>query len=195
MARFGGQVSLARMGYTDTKILDGLIAKKVISQEADRLSLGASSAEIKDRIATMFRDPSGKFLLTDASGKFDMSKYQERLLHHIEAHPDFIRPEGFRNEVVAMLREPIGDLCISRPKSRLTWGIEIPFDQRYVTYVWFDALLNYVSALKYKGEEVFQAFWPEAQHFIGKDILKPHGVFWPTIATSSGSGQRIWLTG
>lgn len=117
---------------------------------------------------------------------FRMGKYQEQLLRHIETHPDFIRPEGFKNEVVAMLREPIGDLCISRPKSRLTWGIEIPFDQRYVTYVWFDALINYVSALKYKGEEVFQTFWPEAQHFIGKDILKPHGVFWPTMLMAAG---------
>ncbi len=117
---------------------------------------------------------------------FRMSKYQERLLRHLEEQPDFIRPEGFRNEVVAMLREPIGDLCISRPKSRLTWGIEIPFDQRYVTYVWFDALINYVSALKYKGEQLFQKFWPEAQHFIGKDILKPHGVFWPTMLMAAG---------
>ncbi|MBI2988522.1 MAG: methionine--tRNA ligase [Deltaproteobacteria bacterium] len=117
---------------------------------------------------------------------FRMGKYQEALLRHIEAHPDFIRPEGFRNEVVAMLREPIGDLCISRPKSRLTWGIEIPFDQRYVTYVWFDALINYVSALKYKGEAAFKKFWPEAQHFIGKDILKPHGVFWPTMLMAAG---------
>jgi methionyl-tRNA synthetase len=117
---------------------------------------------------------------------FRMGKYQERLLHHIETHPDFIRPEGFKNEVVAMLREPIGDLSISRPKTRLLWGIEIPFDDRYVTYVWFDALLNYVSALKYKGEEVFQTFWPEAQHFIGKDILKPHGVFWPTMLMAAG---------
>ena len=102
---------------------------------------------------------------------FRMSKYQDRLLRHLKEHPDFIRPEGFRNEVVAMLREPIGDLCISRPKSRLTWGIEIPFDQRYVTYVWFDALINYVSALKYEGEAAFEKFWPQAQHFIGKDIL------------------------
>jgi len=117
---------------------------------------------------------------------FRMGKYQERLLRHIEDHPDFIRPEGFKNEVLAMLREPIGNLCISRPKSRLTWGIEIPFDQRYVTYVWFDALINYVSALHYKGEEVFQKFWPEAQHFIGKDILKPHGVFWPTMLMAAG---------
>ena len=120
-------------------------------------------------------------LIEEENYFFRMSKYQERLLRHIEAHPDFIRPEGFRHEVVAMLRDPIGDLCISRPKSRLIWGIEIPFDPRYVTYVWFDALINYVSALKYKGEEVFEKFWPEAQHFIGKDILKPHGVFWPTM--------------
>src|SRR2546422_3555066 len=125
-------------------------------------------------------------LIEEENYFFRMSKYQERLLHHIEAHPDFIRPENFRNEVLAMLREPIGDLCISRPKSRLTWGIEIPFDQRYVTYVWFDALINYVSALKYKGEEAFQKFWSEAEHFIGKDILKPHGVFWPTMLMAAG---------
>jgi methionyl-tRNA synthetase len=117
---------------------------------------------------------------------FRMSKYQEPLLRHLEAHPDFIRPEGFKNEVVAMLREPIGDLCISRPKSRLTWGIEIPFDPRYVTYVWFDALINYVSALKYKGEDFLERFWPEAEHFIGKDIVKPHGVFWPTMLMAAG---------
>jgi methionyl-tRNA synthetase len=107
-------------------------------------------------------------------------------LRHIEEQPDFIRPEGFRNEVAAMLREPIGDLCISRPKSRLTWGIELPFDKNYVTYVWFDALINYASALKYKGEDFFQKFWPEAQHFIGKDIVKPHGVFWPTMLMAAG---------
>jgi len=120
-------------------------------------------------------------LLEEENYFFRMSKYQDRLLQHIEAHQDFIRPEGFKNEVLAMLREPIGDLCISRPKSRLAWGIEVPFDNHYVTYVWFDALINYVSALKYKGEKVFQEFWPEAQHFIGKDILKPHGVFWPAM--------------
>lgn len=117
---------------------------------------------------------------------FRMSKYQKRLLGHLEEHPDFIRPEGFKNEVVAMLREPIGDLCISRPKSRLNWGIEIPFDQRYVTYVWFDALINYVSALKHRGEEFFRKFWPQAEHFIGKDIVKPHGVFWPTMLMAAG---------
>jgi methionyl-tRNA synthetase len=117
---------------------------------------------------------------------FRMSKYQDRLLRHLEEHPDFVRPEGFKNEIAAMLREPIGDLCISRPKSRLTWGIELPFDQRYVTYVWFDALINYVSALKHKGEDFFKELWPEVEHFIGKDIVKPHGVFWPTMLMAAG---------
>jgi methionyl-tRNA synthetase len=125
-------------------------------------------------------------LIEEENYFFRMSKYQDRLLRHIQSHSDFIRPEGFKNEVAAMLREPIGDLCISRPKGRLTWGIEIPFDPRYVTYVWFDALINYVSALKHRGEEFFEKFWPEAEHFIGKDIVKPHGVFWPTMLMAAG---------
>jgi methionyl-tRNA synthetase len=125
-------------------------------------------------------------LIEEENYFFRMGKYQERLREHIEGHADFIRPEGYRNEVLGMLREPIGDLCISRPKSRLTWGIEIPFDGRYVTYVWFDALINYVSALKERGEEFFRKFWPEAQHFIGKDIVKAHGVFWPTMLMAAG---------
>jgi methionyl-tRNA synthetase len=125
-------------------------------------------------------------LIEEENYFFRMSKYQDHLLRHIETHPQFIRPEGYKNEVLAMLREPIEDLCISRPKSRLTWGIELPFDKRYVTYVWFDALINYVSALKRKGEGDFQKFWPEAQHFIGKDIVKPHGVFWPTMLLAAG---------
>ena len=125
-------------------------------------------------------------LIEEENYFFRMGKYQDRLLRYLEEHPDFIRPEGFKNEVVAMLREPIGDLCISRPKSRLTWGIEIPFDRRYVTYVWFDALINYVSALKHRGEDFFEKLWPHAEHFIGKDILKLHGVFWPTMLMAAG---------
>jgi len=78
-SRFGSQMSLSRMGYTDEKILEGLISKNVVLQEAERMGLGASEEEIKERIASMFRDPSGKFLLVDSSGKFDMSKYQERV--------------------------------------------------------------------------------------------------------------------
>jgi len=115
-----------------------------------------------------------------------MGKYQQWLISHIEEHPDFIRPERYRNEVLAFLREPLGDLCISRPKSRLTWGITLPFDERYVTYVWFDALLNYVSALGYPDGGRFHTFWPAAQHIVAKDILKPHGIYWPCMLKAAG---------
>jgi len=117
---------------------------------------------------------------------FKMSKYQQWLLDHIEENPDFIRPERYKNEVLSFLREPLEDLCISRPKSRLKWGITLPFDEDYVTYVWFDALLNYVSALGYPDGEMYEKFWPYAQHIVAKDILKPHGIYWPTILKSAG---------
>jgi methionyl-tRNA synthetase len=117
---------------------------------------------------------------------FKMSKYQKWLLDHIEKNPDFIRPERYKNEVLSFLREPLEDLCISRPKSRLKWGITLPFDEDYVTYVWFDALLNYVSALGYSDGELYKKFWPHAQHIVAKDILKPHGIYWPTMLKSAG---------
>ncbi len=117
---------------------------------------------------------------------FRMSRYQEWLVDHIRRHPDFIQPERYRNEVLSFLREPLGDLCISRPKSRLQWGITLPFDPDYVTYVWFDALLNYVSALGYPDGADFAKYWPAAQHVIAKDILKPHGIYWPTMLKAAG---------
>jgi methionyl-tRNA synthetase len=117
---------------------------------------------------------------------FRMSRYQQWLVDHITANPGFIRPERYRNEVLAFLREPLGDLCISRPKSRLTWGITLPFDDQYVTYVWFDALLNYVSGLGYPDSEHYRIFWPVAQHIVAKDILKPHGIYWPCMLKAAG---------
>ncbi|MFZ0610598.1 MAG: methionine--tRNA ligase [Desulfobacterales bacterium] len=117
---------------------------------------------------------------------FRMSRYQDWLIDHIKSHPDFIRPERYRNEVLAFLRDPLEDLCISRPKSRLKWGITLPFDDNYVTYVWFDALLNYVSALGYPEGELFRKFWPVAQHIVAKDILKPHGIYWPIMLKAAG---------
>ena len=117
---------------------------------------------------------------------FKMSKYQDWLIDHIQKNPTFIRPERYRNEVLSFLSEPLEDLCISRPKSRLSWGITLPFDDRYVTYVWFDALINYVSALSYPDGPLFSSFWPVAQHLIAKDILKPHGIYWPTMLKAAG---------
>lgn len=113
---------------------------------------------------------------------FRMSQFQDRLIQHIESHPDFIQPEVRRNEVLGFLKRPLEDLSISRPKSRLSWGIELPFDPGYVTYVWFDALINYISALEYLlPTPSFDRFWPATIHLVGKDILTTHAVYWSTI--------------
>ena len=126
-------------------------------------------------------------LIEEENYFFRMTKYVDRVIAHLETDPEAITPERYRNEVLAMLRGgALGDLCISRPKQRLQWGIELPFDRQYVTYVWFDALISYVSGLQAHGDETFRALWPVAHHVIGKDILKPHGVFWPTMLMALG---------
>src|SRR3990172_1516261 len=117
---------------------------------------------------------------------FRMGKYQEWLIDYIHGNPDFIRPERYKNEVLAFLKDSLEDLCISRPRARLTWGIPLPFDDQFVTYVWFDALINYISALGWPDGEHFRRFWPSAQHLIGKDILKPHAIYWPTMLKAAG---------
>lgn len=125
-------------------------------------------------------------IIRESNYFFKMSRYQQWLIDHIQAHPDFIRPERYRNEVLSFLKEPLEDLCISRPKTRLKWGITLPFNKDYVTYVWFDALLNYVSALGYEQGELYAKYWPVAQHVVAKDILKPHGIYWPIMLKSAG---------
>ncbi len=118
---------------------------------------------------------------------FRMSKYQAKLKQYILDNPDFIRPERYRSEALAMLDSgALDDLCISRPKTRLTWGIELPFDPNYVCYVWFDALLSYFSAIGGLYAPGFGLRWSESRHLIAKDILKPHAVFWPIMLMSAG---------
>jgi methionyl-tRNA synthetase len=119
---------------------------------------------------------------------FRMSRYQEWLVEYIESHPDFIRPDFRRNETLGFLRtRPLGDLCISRPKNRLSWGIELPFDPNYVCYVWFDALLNYITAIGYPHDPAtFAKWWPASLQLIGKDILTTHTVYWPTMLKALG---------
>jgi methionyl-tRNA synthetase len=114
---------------------------------------------------------------------FKMGKYQDRLIDHINTHQNFVRPESRRNEVLGFLQtKKLGDLSISRPKSRLSWGIELPFDKEYVTYVWFDALVNYLSALEYKlPRPSVDHYWPASVHLVGKDILTTHAVYWSTM--------------
>jgi len=123
-----------------------------------------------------------------------MEKYRPWLVEHIQANPDFIRPERYRNEVLSLLRGSIGDLSISRPRERISWGIPLPWDESHVTYVWFDALINYVSAIGYPADDKFAKYWPVAEHLIGKDILKPHAVFWPTMLKAAGIEPYSHLT-
>lgn len=128
--------------------------------------------------------------ITENNYSFRMSQYQEWLIDYIHSHPGFILPPTKRNEVLGFLKNPLGDLCISRPRKRLGWGIPLPFDSDYVTYVWFDALINYISAIGYlseeEGKERFSTLWPSAVHLIGKDILTTHAVYWPTMLKALG---------
>lgn len=118
---------------------------------------------------------------------FKLSKYQNWLVDYINSHEDFILPVIRRNETLSFLKNPLNDLCISRPKSRLSWGIRIPFAEDHVTYVWFDALINYISVCGYgDNPSKFKKFWPADVHMIGKDILRPHTVYWPIMLYAAG---------
>ena len=127
---------------------------------------------------------------------FRMSDYQERLIRHIEEHPDWIVPTTRRNEILGFLKQPLQDLSISRPKSRLSWGVTLPFDADHVCYVWVDALINYVTAsgvLQPDGgpdqpgfTDPGDSWWPANLHVMGKDIITAHAVYWPTLLMAAG---------
>lgn len=143
------------------------------------------------------RGPDGKFPeiygevieLIEENYYFKLSAYQQWLIDHVTANPDFIFPDFRRKEVLGFLQKPLGDLCISRPKNRLSWGIPFPFDPDYVTYVWFDALINYISVAGY-GTADFDTYWPVDYHDIGKDILIPaHAIYWPCMLKALGLAQ------
>ncbi len=145
----------------------------------------------EERFITDTEHASGQFRdvkkLKEKNYFFKMGKYHAQLVDYIKAHPDFIQPEHRRNEILGFLNQPLGDLCISRPKARMDWGIEIPFDKEYVTYVWFDALINYISVPGYTSDEAkFKKWWPADVHLIGKDILTTHCVYWTTMLFSLG---------
>ena len=144
----------------------------------------------EERFITEKEAESGEFRdikeLKEKNYFFKMSNYQQPLIDHIKNNSDFIQPKHRKNEVLGFLKQPLEDLCISRPKSRLGWGIELPFDSDYVTYVWFDALINYITAPGYNvNEENFNKYWPANYHLIGKDILTTHSVYWPTMLMSA----------
>lgn len=118
-------------------------------------------------------------LLKEESYFFRLSKYQDRLLEHIKANPDFIQPTSRRNEMIRFIESGLEDLCVTR--TTFDWGIKVPFDPKHVVYVWLDALINYVSALGYPDGEKYQRFWPADVHLVGKDIVRFHTVIWPII--------------
>ena len=125
--------------------------------------------------------------LSEENYFFKLSKYQPWLLDYIQSHPDFIRPEIRRNEILGFLREPLEDLCITRPRARLAWGIDYPNSPEHVVYVWFDALINYISAAGYTTDEnKFKSLWPADIHMVGKDILRQHAVYWPIMLKAIG---------
>ena len=116
---------------------------------------------------------------------FNMKKYADRLMTYIEEHPDFIQPESRKKEIVNnFLKAGLQDLCVSR--TSFTWGIQVPFDQKHVTYVWLDALTNYITAIGFDPDktydeqsEEFKKWWPASVHIIGKDIIRFHTIYWP----------------
>lgn len=125
-------------------------------------------------------------IIAEESYFFKMSAYQDKLLEYIEAHPDFIKPESRRNEMINFIKQGLDDLSISR--TSFDWGIPVPIDERHVIYVWFDALTNYISALNWAEEDssLYQKFWPANIHLVGKDIARFHCIIWPCILLSAG---------
>ena len=134
--------------------------------------------------------------LEEENWYFPLAKHKDWLKNFIEEHPDFVIPDFRRSELVNAIDRLSGNLCVSRPKERLSWGIEFPFDPDYVTYVWFDALLNYVTFAGYLSEgdpslPAFGELWPCKAHIIGKDILVPaHGVYWPIMLHAMGFSDQ-----
>lgn len=123
--------------------------------------------------------------LKESSYFFKMSKYQDAILEHINNHPEFIRPESRRNEIISFIKEGLRDLSISR--INFSWGIPMEENSKHVIYVWVDALTNYLSALGYFDEESDKKkYWPADFHLVGKDILRFHTVYWPAMLISAG---------
>ncbi len=128
---------------------------------------------------------------------FRLSAYQDKLLAHYKAHPEFIGPDVRRNEVVSFVERGLQDLSISR--TTFDWGVKVPDDERHIMYVWVDALTNYITGVGFPDEDSdsFRKFWPADVHVIGKDIIRFHAVFWPAFLMSAGIAvpKRVFAHG
>ena len=179
------------------RILQQLFTSGKLYKQAHR---GFYSVRQEQFLTDKERTESGEFgpewgevvELEEENWYFRLSEYRDWLLGFIDGHEHFVTPSFRRVELRNAVEKLSGDLCISRPKNRLSWGIELPFDTGFVTYVWFDALINYVSFAGYladpdSGLPRFEALWPAKAHVIGKDILIPaHGVYWPIMLHAIG---------
>lgn len=125
-------------------------------------------------------------IISEENYFFRLEPYRQWLKEFIIQHSDWITPHNYAKEVLRMLDEPLEDLCISRPKERVWLGIELPFDTNFVTYIWFDALINYISILNWGKNDDFDAFWRQSYHLLAKDILKPHCIYWPIMLKAIG---------
>jgi methionyl-tRNA synthetase len=189
------QAMLAKLhaqGHFYKKMYKGFYSTKeeTFLTDKDRLEDGSFSPMYGDVIE-----------LEEENYYFRLKEHQQWLIDHIERNPGFVQPDIRRNEVLGFLQNStLEDLCISRPKSRLSWGIPLPFDPNYVTYVWFDALTNYASLPGALGDPVVlegvglgpapgpeaPRLWPADIHIIGKDIVKFHSVYWPIMLKAAG---------
>jgi len=188
-----------------TEPLHKAVVQKILQQLFDAGEIykasysGFYSVRQEQFLTDKERGPDGEFgpewgevnEITEENYYFRLAKHRDWLLQYIDSHPGYVTPAFRQAELRNAVERLSGDLCISRPKARLEWGIELPFDAGYVTYVWFDALINYISFAGYwNGEEPhnaeFDSRWP-ALHVIGKDIMAPaHGVYWPIMLHAAG---------
>ncbi|MFN3945556.1 MAG: methionine--tRNA ligase [Allosphingosinicella sp.] len=162
LGRYEGWYSVRDEAYYDEKEL-------VVADSGERLS------------------PQGTLVewTVEESWFFRLSAYQEPLLRHYADHPDFIRPEGRRNEILRFVEGGLSDLSISR--TSFDWGVKVPGSEDHVMYVWLDALTNYLTGVGYpNGGEAFDRYWPADLHLIGKDVVRFHAVYWPAFLMSAG---------
>ena len=138
-----------------------------------------------ERVCAIHSKPVEK--LNENNYFFRLSDFQQRLLDLYESNPKFVQPESARNEVVSFVRSGLSDLSISRSKERFDWGIDIPWDSSHITYVWFDALLNYITAIGFgTDQKKLESLWPADVQVVGKDILRFHAVIWPAMLMAAG---------
>ncbi len=140
-----------------------------------------TDADLVDGACPIHRRPVE--LVTEQNYFFRLSEFGDRLLDHYARHPDFVRPAARRNEAIGFIKQGLEDFSISR--TSLDWGIPLPWDQRHVTYVWFDALTNYLTAIGYP-DAGYERWWPAVHHIIGKDIVRFHCVYWPAMLLAAG---------